>query len=342
MLFWELRWAVAGLLAVVTFGTVGYHVIEGWAWFDALWMVMITLTTIGYGETHPLTDEGRLFTLMVIIAGVSMGTYTIGRTTRYVIEGGLIDDLKARARRRTMDKLTDHFIVVGLGRLGREVVADLAHSGAKIVGIDPRDEQVNDTPGLALGIVGDGSSDQTLHDAHVERARGMAIASGSSATNVFVTLSARQLNPELHILTRAGDEETGRKALRAGADEVISPFGISGTRMAQGLLRPHAANFVDLAIGRSFGDFALEDIRIGSNAEYHGRLDTLNIPQKHKVLIIAIRKVDGNLLTAIERATELAKGDVVVVIGRPAEIGGFASAAGDGESSSAPLRRIRS
>lgn len=342
MLFWELRWGLIGLVAVIVLGTVGYHLIEGWAWFDALWMVIITLTTIGYGETHPLTDEGRFFTLMVIIGGVSMGTYTIGRTTRYVIEGGLIDDLKNRRRRKTMDKLKDHFIVVGLGRLGREVVAELAHGGSQVVGIDPREEQVSTTPGLTLGLVGDGSVDQTLHDAHIERARGLAIASGSSATNVFVTLSARQLNAELHILTRAGDEETGRKAIRAGADEVISPFGISGARMAQGLLRPHAANFVDLAIGRSFGDFALEDIQIGAAPDYHGRLDELDIPERHKVLIIAIRKVDGRLLTAIDRQTELQEGDVAVVIGRPSEIGAFAQAArGDAEPSSLPLRRFR-
>ena len=337
VLFWELRWGIAGLIGVITFGVAGYHQIEGWNLSDSLWMVIITLTTIGYGEVKPLTEEGRLFTLLVIIGGVSTGTYTLGKVTRYVIEGGLIEDLRSERTRRKMKKLNDHYIVVGLGRLGREVIAELTHAGRAVVGIDTLPERIEQTEGLRLGIVGDGSSDSVLTQAAIERARGMAIATKSSAINIYVTLSARQLNPDLHILTRVDDEGADEKALRAGADEVIRPYGISGTRMAQGLLRPHAANFVDLAIGRSFGDFALEDIAIGKQDEYHGKLSDLDIPKKHRVMVIAIRKAEGQLLTAIDKDTLLDENDVAVVIGRPADIGTFAVAAGGAEGTGRSL-----
>ncbi len=331
MLFLELRWGLLGLFAVIGVGTLGYRLIEGWPWLDALWMVVITLTTIGYGETHPLSDAGRLFTMAVILGGLGTVTFTLGRVTKYVIDGGLVEDLRTRRTRQKMQDLRDHYIVVGLGRLGREVVAELAHSGNKVVGVDPDLASLDACAELAVRIHGDGSDDAVLGNAAIERARGMAIATGSSATNVYVTLTARQLNPGLHILTRVEDETAGAKAIRAGADEVISPFGISGARMAQGLLRPHAANFVDLAIGRSFGEFALEDIPIGDAADYHGPLARLEVPRKHRVMIIAVRKKDGHLLTSIDKDTELAEGDVAVVIGKPADVGSFARAtAGSG------------
>ena len=324
MLFWELRWGIAGLVVVIATGTFGYHLIEGWSLFDALWMVTITLTTIGYGEVRPLSPEGRAFTLLLIVGGVSMGTYTLGRVTRYVIEGGLVNDLITNRERRKMKTLQNHFIVVGMGRLGREIAADLIHANRQVVGIDIEQDRFERTDGLAMTVLGDATTDDVLHDAAIERAEGMAIATRSSATNVFVTLSARQINPKLHIVTRVDEPSAGEKAIRAGADEVINPFGITGARIAQGMLRPHAANLVDLAIGRSFGEFALEDIEIGDDAECHGSLRELQIPTRFGVMIIAVRKADGELVTATNSDTELAAGDVAVVIGPPKGIGDFA------------------
>ena len=339
MLFWELRWAIIGLVVVVFSGTVTYHFLEDWSWIDSLWMVVITLTTIGFGEPEKLSDAGRVFTMILIVSGVGIVAYTVSKVAQYIMGGGLIFDLKERIRRRKMKQIEDHIIVVGMGRLGREVVQDLLHSNCSVVGIDENEEKLKAAPGLTVQIQGDGSQDEILKQAGIERAKGLAIATRSSATNVYVTLSARQLNPSLHILTRVDEEGAGEKAIRAGADEVINPFGISGARMAQGLIRPHAANFVDLAIGRSFGDFALEDVTLGNAVQFHGSLEEIDIPNKHSVMVIGIRKSSGHLVTSIDRHTVLSQGDVVVVIGRPADIGNFALAAGGTSNASTKPRR---
>jgi voltage-gated potassium channel len=212
-----------------------------------------------------------------------------------------------------------------------------------VVGIDLDAEKLHLSAGLTVEIHGDGSKEEILKEAGIERARGFAIATPSSATNVYVTLSARQLNPSLHILTRVDEDGAGEKAIRAGADEVINPFGISGARMAQGLIRPHAANFVDLAIGRSFGDFALEDVTLGNAVQFHGRLEDVDVSNKYSVMVIGVRKSTGQLITSIDRNTELAQGDVVVLIGRPGDIGNFALAAsGTTSPSTRPHRRFES
>jgi len=332
-----------GLITVVCAGTMTYHLLEGWSWIDSLWMVLITLTTIGFGEPHTLSGSGRVFTMFLIVSGVGIGTYTVGKVAQYVMGGGLIFDLKEQQRRRKMAQIKNHIIVVGMGRLGREVVQDLLHAHCDVVGIDLDADKLHLSESLTVEIHGDGSKDEILKEAGIERARGFAIATPSSATNVYVTLSARQLNPSLHILTRVDEDGAGEKAIRAGADEVINPFGISGARMAQGLIRPHAANFVDLAIGRSFGDFALEDVTLGNAVQFHGRLEDVDVSNKYSVMVIGVRKSTGQLITSIDRNTELAQGDVVVLIGRPGDIGNFALAAsGTTSPSTRPHRRFES
>ena len=343
MLFWELRWAIISLLLVLLSGTVVYRFLEDWTWIDSLWMVVITLTTIGFGEPHPLSDAGRLFTIVLIIVGVGIVAYTVSKVAQYIMDGGLIFDLKERLRRQKMKTMEDQIIVIGLGRLGREVVQDLLAAGSQVVGIDINEDNLALSKDLTVQITGDATQDAVLVEAGIERARGIAIATRSSATNVYITLSARQLNPNLHILTRVDEDGAAEKAIRAGADEVINPFGISGTRMAQGLIRPHAANFVDLAIGRSFGDFAIEDVTLGNAAQFHGTLEEIQVPSKHSVMIIGIRKSSGHLVTSIDKNTVISQGDVVVVIGRPKDIGNFALAAGGtSQSSLRPRRRLSS
>lgn len=327
MLFEKLRWSLVVLVAVIIGGTVGYHVIEGWSWLDSFWMVTITLTTIGFSEVHALSRIGRLFTIGIIFVGVGLVTYTVTQFSRYVVEGELRRHLLERRRKRTMKKLKDHFVVVGYGRLGREVAEELSHRGHAVLAIDVSAERLEDREDLAMSLTGDGSSDELLRIAAVDRARGLAVATGSDATNIFVTLSARQMNPDLHILTRVDEEESARKAYRAGANAVIHPYGISGARMAQGLLHPHAAQVVDQAVGRAHDEFQIGDIVIGEDPSYHGTLGELDIPGRHRVLIVALRKPDGRLLTATDRNTELSQGDIAIVVGRPSDLDDFAKAA---------------
>ena len=307
--------------------TLGYRLIEGWPWVDCLWMVVITLSTIGYGEPQALTDGGRVFTMGLILAGLGLGTYTIGQVTRYVVEGDFREDLRERRRRNLMRKLENHFIVVGLGRLGREVAEELHHRGHKVVAIEVEADPSDKLPFLDLRLRGDGSSDEILNEAAIDRARGIAAATGSDATNIFVTLSARQMNPRIHIITRVDDEASVQKAFRAGANAVINPYGISGARMAQGLIHPHAAQLLDRAVGRAHNEFEIEDVPIGDVEHYNGRLGELDIPDRHKVLIVALRRPDGQLVTSLDRHTELRAGDIAIVVGRPADVREFSKAA---------------
>jgi len=327
MLVQQLRWVLALFLLVLVGGTAGYQIIEGWRWLDALWMVVITLTTIGYGETHPLSDAGRLFTMGLVISGVGLSAYAVGQLTRFVVDGELARTLAKRRRRRQMHALSGHYIVVGLGRLGREVAAELHHRGYQVVAIEVAAPTPDEHRYLTMRLAGDGSSDELLREAAIDRAQGVAVATGSDATNIFVTLSARQMNPDLHIVTRVDDEGSVQKALRAGANAVINPYGISGARMAQGLVHPHAAQLVDRAIGRAHAEFQIQDIAIGVAPAYNGPLGELRLPERHKVQVLAVRKPGGELITNLDRDTTLDPGDIAVVVGRPSDIRALADAA---------------
>lgn len=257
------RRGLLALGALIIIGVAGYMFIEGWSALDALWMVVITMTTIGYGEVHPLSPPGRVFTIGLIVAGVSVGAYVMSWVTRELIEGGLQRALDARRIKKQMMTLSDHYIVVGFGRLGRAVAEELKMSGENVVVIDRAPVDL-DVP----HIVGDGADDGILRQAGIDRARGLAVAVSSMADAVFVTLSARQLNPNLYIITRADDPKEAQKAKRAGANTVISPHTMGGFRIAHGLVRPHSTSFLDLATLASHADIDLDEFHVQVGARW--------------------------------------------------------------------------
>ncbi len=321
------RWVLPLSTATLTIGTVGFMVIEGWSALDSFWMTLITMTTIGFGEVHPLSPAGRVFTILLIFGGVSLGTYMVTQFTRYVVEGGLGEDLLSRRRRKRLSQLQGHYIVVGYGRLGQEVATDLRHANRIVVVVDALPENTARFEDQSLVVVGDGSSDEVLKKAHIDTAAGLAIATPHSPTNVYITLVARQLRPGLPILTRVDDQEARPKALRAGATGVISPYDLGGVRMARGLLHPVTTRFLDVAQAREHQDLAIEDVRIGSNPSMHGRLRDLDVRSRFKVLIVAVRRGDEELDTAPDPDIEIRPMDEVVVVGRPECIAAFAEAA---------------
>jgi len=314
--------AAAALLGVLGLGTYGYVAIEGWTPFDAFWMVVITLTTIGFGEVHHLSDAGRIFTIGVILAGVSIGTYTMTQVTQLLIEGKMGEALRARSRRRRMDALRDHYIVVGYGRLGQTIVEELVASGSAVCVIEKDAASVAQIETLGHAAVqGDGANDDVLRAAGIQRARGIAIAVSSSAEAVFVTLSARELNPELNIVTRVADSEHAVKARRAGASSVVSPHTMGGWRMAHGLVRPHASSFLDLATLASHAELLLEEFEMSPGSPLAGRsLGDLRLGEQLGVLIVAIRRASGQMVPTPSAGEVLAAGDVLIAIGAPAKV----------------------
>jgi voltage-gated potassium channel len=317
------RLPLALFAATLVVGIVGYRLLEGWTWLESAWMVVITLTTIGFGEIHPLSDPGRVFTLALIVGGLSVASYTITEFTRYVVEGDMQRAIESRRWKRRMREMHDHYVVLGFGRLGREVAQELRHSSVPVVVVEHSTELValSESKGFVT-VHGDATSDDILRLARVEVAKGIAVATSSNATNVFLTLSARQLNPGALILTRVDDEETARKALKAGANHVLSPQGIGGAHMAHALLRPHARAFLDLATSRHFRELEIDDVKCTRPPV---PLHTLRVPERFQVLIVAIHRPDGSLRSVPGPDDLLGGGDVAVVVGQPDQVRAFAA-----------------
>ncbi|MEL6342440.1 MAG: potassium channel protein [Myxococcota bacterium] len=310
-----------GLLSLVfSLGALGYVLIEGWHPLDALWMILITLTSIGYGEVHPLSSYGRLWTSIIIVSGLSVYTYTLSHLTSALVEGELLNEFRARRRGKRLQKLQNHFIIVGAGRLGRAVLEEIKGTGRSICVIesDPEVARRCEEETGAVVITGNGADDAVLRRAGIERAAGMAIAVPSGAQAIFATLSARALAPELPIATRAGDQEEAIKARRAGATSVVSPFQMGGWRMANGLVRPEASEFLDLATFAAHEDLLLDELLLRADSPSVGNtLRTLSVHAEYGVLIVAIRRQDGELIPAPGATIALRANDVVIVIGKP-------------------------
>lgn len=314
--------SVALLAGVVAVGVAGLMVIEGWSLLEAAWMVLITLTTIGFGEIHPLSDAGRVFTMGLIVAGVSVGTYAMGQVTTLIVEGQLPAWLRQERRRRRMKELDGHVIVVGYGRLGRTVVDEMLANGIPVALIEKDPalvKEAEETRGLPA-FVGDGADDDLLRAAGITRARGVAVAVSSGAEAVYTTLSARQLAPKGYIVTRVADAEHAVKARRAGADEVVSPHTMGGWRMAHALVRPHTSSFLDLAMLSSHQDIQLDEVEVPERAMAVGHtVRRLAAHDRYGVLIIAIRRRDGTLVPAPRSEEVVQAGDVLMLIGPPVQ-----------------------
>lgn len=314
------------LLAIVVVGVLGYVFIEGWSVVDALWMVVITLTSIGYGEVHPLSATGRVFTMLLIAAGLSVGTYTMTQLTRSLLEGDLGRYFKERRRKRMMADLSDHYIVIGYGRLGRIVARELQATGHRVAVIEREGARGLDDSEFPF-ILGDGSNDEVLRQAGIERARGLAVTAAPAAEAIFITLSGRQLNPSIPILTRVESDEGATKARRAGATAVVSPHSMGGWRMAHGLVRPYTTTFLDLATLAEHQDIMLEEIEVGARSGWSGcSLKELGMRQQHGVLVVALRRANGEMVVTPDASTRIGIGDFLICIGAPDRVRALAKA----------------
>ncbi len=304
-------------LLLVSTGTAGYHLIEGWHPFDALYMTVITLSTIGYGETHPLSTAGRVFTICVILGGVFTFIYAATELIRMVVSGEVADLFGTQRMERALSRLKDHIIVCGFGRMGRLVCREFARQRVPFVIVDEEEASVRDFQmehGLAL--VGDATSDEVLKQAGIDRARGLVTVMASDAENLFTTLSARLLNPKLHIVARVEDPLSEQKLLRAGANRVVSPYDIGGTRVANAMLKPTVVDFIELATGTEHMDLQMEEARIGKHSPLSGcKLNQSRLRTDLRIIIVAIKKPAGQMLFNPDPDALLQAGDILVAIG---------------------------
>ena len=311
--------AVALLAAVMIGGTGGYVVIEGWSAWDAFYMTVITVTTVGYREVHPLSRAGEVFTTLLLFGGVGAALYTFTLVAASVVEGGLPTRLQWRRRERMLETIANHFIICGYGRIGSTVARQLAREQVPFVVIerDPQRYQAALDEGR-LAIEADASGEEVLRRAGIERARGLIAVVGSDAENVYAVLSAHVLRPSLFIVGRAETEDAIKKLKQAGANRVISPYQIGAVQIAQTALRPAVVDFVELATSSENLELAIEEIPVAAgSALVNQSIFEANLRQRYGVIVVGIQRVDGTMEFNPEPDTPIRIGDKLVVLGRP-------------------------
>ena len=312
---------VMGLLTTVLgLGTFGFHMIEGWMWFDSFYMALITLTTVGYSEVMPLSQPGRIFNSMLMLSAIMVVFVSIGIMADTLIKLELAEHFGGRRRKRMLDGLSSHYIVCGAGRVGHAVVEELLRSQATIVLID------NDAKSAQWAIdqeipavIADATQDETLQEARIERAKGLVAAIGSDTQNICVTLAARSLNPEVRISARSSNAQAEGKLRTAGATAVFSPYPFIGHRLAQSLIHPHALSFLDVA--SAFNQASGHNLEIGqisiapSSKKASQTLDESRIRQRYDVIVLAVQKPDEEMLFNPASGIGMEAGDYLIVMG---------------------------
>jgi voltage-gated potassium channel len=308
----------SAIVATLTMGTIGFTVIDHYPPFDAFYMTLTTMTTVGYGEIHPLSRAGRIFNSFLIFFGVTTIFIGIGTMTQTVIELELGEFIGKRRNKHMIDKLDNHYIVCGFGRVGRGAAAELKYAGVPFLVVDIRPERAEQAmaDGM-LAVAADSTRDETLRQAGVERARGLVAALASDADNLFVLLSAKALNPRISVAARAAEEGAEEKMRRAGADAVFAPYVITGHRLAQSLLRPHVVQFLDFTTKAIGMDVSLEQVRVSekSRAASH-TIQELQLGREIGVIVMAIRKNNGVMLFNPAADTAVSAGDYLIVMGQ--------------------------
>lgn len=304
-------------IVILAIGTTGYMLIEGWSLLDALYMTVITYSTVGYGEVHTVSEAGRLYTIFLIFLGVGFFMYVAGSIIQFMVEGNIRTVLGRRKLDRKINCLKNHYIICGYGRIGRVLCETLKSSSIDLVVIESDEKLVSemDTDQM-LYLCGDASGESLLLQAGIQRAKGLVAALGTDAENVFLVLTARQLAPKLLITARASDMDVSKKLRAAGADIVESPYEMGATRMAQRITRPAVTTFLDLAFGSKRTDIQMEEIPVKSGSPLNDViLKDSGIRQNFNLIIIAIKKPDGSMIFNPSFEARITSGDTVIAVG---------------------------
>lgn len=318
------------LTTVALAGTVGFMLVEGWSFGDSLYMAVITVSTVGYGEVRPLSSAGRILAVVVIVVAVTALGFAATNIGVYLAEGHLLQDLRRKRMERALRRLRGHFIICGGGRFGREVAGEFTRSQASyaVVDLEPDHCLLSGTPGLSF-VQGDAGDDQALREAGVERARGLVAALPEDNANLYVVLTARQLNPELVIITQAAEQRSIDKLRLAGADRVVSPYLIAGRAMASALLRPSVVNFLDEALYRETA-LQIEQLQIPERSQLVGQsVRAAGIGAATGATVVAIHRPDGTLVSAAEALTATVRSDdILVAVGTTGQLQALADLVG--------------
>jgi voltage-gated potassium channel len=320
----QIRYALGALGVAVMLGTLGFQLIEGWSLADSLYVTVQTVTTVGYGDLTPQTAAGRAFASVFMFLGFGAVAYILSSTVQWIVQSELIAALGDRRRKREMEKLRHHFIICGAGRVGSRIIHEMERAAQPFVVIETDAQKVAALVASNKHVlVRDATLEETLREAGVEHARGLAACLPDDADNVYVVLTARDLNRDLHIVARAVEEQAEAKLVRAGANRVVAPTIIGSHRMAQALMKPAVADFMDSITAENL-DLGFEELVVAANSPYAGRkLRFTNIGSELNIVIVAIRSHQGEMRFNPSGDAIIEAGDVLIAIGRAESLGEF-------------------
>jgi len=314
----NLKLMAAALLALVIIGVLGFHFIEGWTYFDGFYMVLTTITSIGYGEIHPLSHAGRLFNSFIIITGVGLVLLLVGGASRTLLEFELQSVFGRRRMDREISRLTGHFIICGAGRVGRSAARELARRPLPFVVVDTNEAKLQKYSSEGwLTLLGDATQASVLQQLRIEHARGLVAATTTDAINIYIILTARSLNPDLKIIARASEEDAEKHLITAGADSIVSPYRFAGYRIAQTFIRPNVVDFFDTAMNQQ-RPLEIEEVKVGTGARLAGQtLEASRIRQELGVIVLAIKGEHTAMRFNPPSDAVIHEGDHLIAMGDP-------------------------
>ncbi len=314
--FSGLRGAALFIVVIVTVGVIGYHVLGGYMWLEALYMTVITLSTVGFHEVQPLDPKGQIFTIVLIVGGLGAVFYTMVTVAEKVVEGEFQQFFGRRRMQKQIEALTDHYLVCGFGRIGQVICRELASKPVPFVVIEQHEERVQAAEAAQYLVVpGDATDEEILRAAGVTHAKGLFAALTTDAGNVFVTLTAKELNPSLFVVARAETDRSERTLLHAGADKVISPYTMGGHRMAQAALRPAVVDIIDLATHHQSLELHLEEIAVPVSSRYNGAtLSDSGLCGQPGVIVVAIKRASGKMFFNPAPGEKIEAGDSLIAL----------------------------
>lgn len=315
----RIRLIAISITAVFLTGVMGFHFLEAYPWFDAFYMTLTTITTIGYGEIHPLSAKGRLFNSFLIIFGVGVMFQGITVIAQLVVEREFGELLGRRRSKKMIENLKDHFIICGFGRVGRGAALEMQRTKVPFVVVDNDEDRVERAMKMGmLAVLADATHDATLKELQIARARGLVSALASDADNMFLILSAKTLNPKLMVSARANEEESEMKLRRAGADMVFAPYYLTGHRLAQSILKPHVQEFMDIFSNNMGLNASMEQVRVEPSCEMSGKsLREMQLRREMGVIVLGIRRASGNMEFNPPADAVIHAGDFLIVMGEP-------------------------
>lgn len=318
----QLFLALAAIAGVIVVGTAGYSVLEGWSLLDSLYMTIISLTTVGFGEVQPLSTEGKVFTLALILGGVATVTTTLTIGSQILLAGQLQKVMGRRKMEKDIRKIKDHYIICGYGRMGKIICREFLTKPVPFIVIEQDREEFQKIPADILAIRGNAAEEDVLREAGIDRALGLVAVASSDADNVYITLTASGLRKDLYIVARAGEAGSEQKLMRAGAMKVVSPYTIGGTGIANAILRPAVVDFIELVTKREHLELQMEEVMIARASSLCGKtVLEAGLRQNLGIIVVAVKKKDGQMEFNPSPQTGIAEGDRLIVLGAGESLG---------------------